>query len=96
VRDPQKTSDELYNHIYIEEHLAHILISHQTKFALSYKDLDPSAVIPYITLYPVDNASTIGSTKVLQLIEDTNKERRLECYDIYDLIYFEIRLYEKV
>ncbi|KAI3326803.1 hypothetical protein HD806DRAFT_418319 [Xylariaceae sp. AK1471] len=95
VRDPQTTSDELYNRFYNEEHLGDVLAGGQTKLALRYKNVDTSAAIPYIALYPVDDASTIGSLESLKLIEDTKKSKILKCDDIYDFIHFELKPYVK-
>ncbi|KAI0406445.1 hypothetical protein F4802DRAFT_596137 [Xylaria palmicola] len=99
VRDRRKTSDVLYNRFYNEEHLPDVLASSQTKLALRYKNLSgdgDNATLPYLALYPVDDAAIIGSPESLKRLEDTKKSRILGCDDIFDLIHFELRAYEKI
>ncbi|KAJ2985908.1 hypothetical protein NUW58_g5285 [Xylaria curta] len=99
VRDDQRISDAQYNHFYNTEHLPDVLASGQTKLALRYTKLDSNgetATYPYIALYPVDDARTIGSAETLKLAEDTKKSKVLECDDIANLIHFNLRPYEKI
>ncbi|GAW25297.1 putative alpha beta [Rosellinia necatrix] len=97
VRDAQKTPDELYNRFYNEEHLAAVLAGGHVKLGLRYKNVvDTDTTIPYLALYPIDDASTIGSPESRKHMEETKKSKILECDDIFDLIHFELRPYEKI
>ncbi|KAI8633633.1 hypothetical protein F5Y19DRAFT_414299 [Xylariaceae sp. FL1651] len=96
VRNPQRTSDELYNRFYNDEHLPEVLSHGHSKLALRYKNADINAPLPYIALYPIDDASFIGSPTSKQLIEDTKRSKMLGCDNIFELIYFEMRPYEKI
>lgn len=82
VRDPQKTSDALYNRFYDEDHLAAVLAGGHVRLGLRYKNVNAN--------------SAIGSPENLQHMEETNKSRILECDDIFDLIHFELKPYEKI
>lgn len=96
VRDPQKISDILYNCFYGEEHLAAVLAGGHVKIGLRYKNANANSGIPYIALYPVDNASTIGPPESLKHMEETKKSIILECDDIFDLVHLELGPYEKI
>ncbi|KAI1431286.1 hypothetical protein GGR50DRAFT_680298 [Xylaria sp. CBS 124048] len=96
VRDPHKTSDELYNRFYNEEHLPHVIASGQPKIALRYKNVKEGAAVPYIALYPVDDTSAIPSPTALEQMKYSSKSRILQCDSYHELIYFNLRPYEKV
>ncbi|RWA04890.1 hypothetical protein EKO27_g10210 [Xylaria grammica] len=104
VRDPQKTSDELFNRYYNEEHLSAVLASTQIKLALRYKPVGPparlsGAMSSYIALYPIDDIkkfSSPDSLEIPKLVENVKKSKILECDDASTLIHFELKLYTKV
>ncbi|KAI1824613.1 hypothetical protein F4861DRAFT_254234 [Xylaria intraflava] len=96
VLDPQKTSDELYNRFYNDEHLPDILASGLAKLALRYKNIDEGAAVPYIALYPVDDASAISLPTTLKDGKDLKKSYILGCDDIHDFIHFNLRAFEKL
>ncbi|KAK4495555.1 hypothetical protein PRZ48_001220 [Zasmidium cellare] len=96
VLDPAKTSDEIYNKFYNDEHLPDVLASGLTKLALRYKNANPEAKIPYLALYPVEDASITGSEAAAKLIQDTQRSKTFNGDDIHDHINFDIRRYEKI
>lgn len=96
VLDSTKTSDEKYNEFYNDEHLPDVLASGLTKVALRYENTNSEAKMPYIALYPVEDASMTGSEAAIKLIQDTRKSRTFDGEDIYDYINFDIRRYEKI
>ncbi|KAI1126722.1 hypothetical protein F5Y10DRAFT_244197 [Nemania abortiva] len=97
VRDYNEISDRLYNRFYNKEHLGQILAGGQIKLALRYKNVaGTDATIPYIALYPVDDASFIGSPEHLKLIEEAKISTLLAGWDVNKLIDFELRPYEKI
>ncbi|KAF2161836.1 hypothetical protein M409DRAFT_27892 [Zasmidium cellare ATCC 36951] len=96
VLDPAKTLDEKYNKFYNDEHLPDVLASGLTKLALRYKNINTESKMPYIALYPVEDASMTGSEAAVKLIQDTRKSKTFDGEDIYDYINFDIRRYEKI
>lgn len=95
ILDPAKTSDEIYNKFYNDEHLPDVLASGVTKLALRYKNASSEAKTPYIALYPVEDinaASEAGET----LIRDSRKSTTFDGNDVYDYIRFHIGRHEKI
>ena len=100
IADPKKTSDELYNRFYNDEHLPDVLNhakekSGYTKLALRYKNVNGESVMPYLALYPLRDTVFFSSEKE-SLIEDTRKSKTFNGDDCHDHIEFGSRPYEKI
>ena len=96
VLDTKKTSDEKYNRFYNEEHLPDVLNYGMCKVAMRYKNVNTSSPMPYIALYPLDDASILESPKLGSLVEDTTMSKTFDNSDIYEHIHFDLRTYEKI
>ncbi|KAI1332537.1 hypothetical protein F5Y16DRAFT_118793 [Xylariaceae sp. FL0255] len=96
VRDPDKTPDELYNRWLDEEVIPKVLNSGHVKLALRYKNVDPSAEIPYVALYPVDDWTFMGSPDMRKLDEKCKSSSMLQTDDVFELIHFEMKPFEKI
>lgn len=99
-KDPQSTSEELYNRFYNEEHLPDIVaLMKRLDFpalALRYKNADPASTrIPYLALYPYPDTAWQKTPARTEFIESTRNSRVLGG-DIYGAIEFGFRLYEKI
>ena len=96
VLDPHKTSDEKYNRFYNDEHLPDVLNHGTCNITLRYKNSNPDAEIPYIALYPLEDAQFLASKELKELVESTRKSTTFDGDDIYDHIHFDLRPYEKI
>ncbi|KAK5123158.1 hypothetical protein LTR85_003356 [Meristemomyces frigidus] len=96
VLDPSKTSDATSNAFYDKEHLPDVLDHGITKVALRYKNTNAESPMPYVALYPLEDASFLQSPDLGKLVEDTKMSKTFNNTDIYEHIHFELRGYEKI
>ncbi|KAI0025055.1 hypothetical protein F4780DRAFT_768375 [Xylariomycetidae sp. FL0641] len=96
IIDPKKLPDDQYNRFYNEEHLPHVLSAGRSKLALRYKSVSPSSPLPYLALYPIEDYETMGTPEARKFEKEARKSRTLGVDDIFDLIHFEMKPYEKI
>lgn len=99
ILDPSKTSDEKYNRFYNEEHLPDILNYNKAKVssvALRYKNVNTKSTLPYLALYPLEDASFLQSPDLSKLVEDNRVSKTFDNTDMYEHIEFGLRPYEKI
>ena len=91
-----KDSDELYNRFYNEEHLPDVLATGDTKLALRYKNTNPESKMPYLAIYPLDDAGYFQTDKLKKLKDDTRISKVYGDKDRGEYIEFGLRPYEKI
>lgn len=99
IIDGAKTSDEKYNRVYNEEHLPAILAfdnANFTKLALRYKNAYPDAKLPYLALYPVDDAEMLDPELMQRLIAEITTSQTFDGDDVNDHTQFGLTRYEKI
>ncbi|KAK4543639.1 hypothetical protein LTR36_005284 [Oleoguttula mirabilis] len=96
VLDQSKTSDAKYNEFYNNEHLPDVLKRGVSKVALRYKNANTSSPMPYVALYPLDDASYLQSPDLAKSVEETRSSKTFDNTDIYEHIHFDLRGYEKI
>ena len=96
VLDESKTSDEKFNRFYSKEHLPDVLNYGMCKVAVRYKNTNTSSSMPYLALYPLEDAAFLESPKFDKFVEDTSISKTLDNTNIDEHIHFELRGYEKI
>ncbi|KAK3671185.1 hypothetical protein LTR78_008986 [Recurvomyces mirabilis] len=99
IIDPQRTSEELFNRSYDEEHLPDILkYPHPKapKLAKRYKNINPESKNPYLALYPVIDASVYQTAATNNLAKDVSISKTLDNQPISDFINVTVHRYEKI
>lgn len=99
ILDAAETSEEKYNDFYDNEHIPDVLSyphGKVSKVAKRYKNTNSESKMPYLALYPLEDASMLTSPDLSKLVEDTKISKTFGGKDIYDLIEFDLRPYEKI
>ncbi|KAK4553185.1 hypothetical protein LTR86_009715 [Recurvomyces mirabilis] len=89
IINPQKTSEELFNRFYDEEHLPDILkYPHPKapKLAKRYKNINRGSKNPYLALYPVIDAGVYQTAATNNLAKDVSISKTFDNQPISDFI----------
>lgn len=83
-----------FNAWYTQEHIPDILASKGITSAFRYRNIDPSALRPYLALYPVTNLGFLGSEEYKKI--PVRSERYFGGRGAFEVAEFDTRYYEEL